>query len=79
MARIPEWMDARTVAAMRAAERQARARGRDGAGEAWDVARGHHPALPSTMILDAVAAVLAPQPGEQVASALADSGRMPAC
>lgn len=56
---IPEWMNAGTVAAMRAAERQARVRGRDGAGDAWDVAQGHFPAMPATMILEAVAAVLA--------------------
>lgn len=62
--KIPDWMNARTVAAMRAAERQARARGRDGAGDAWEVAQGHYPALPATMILEAVAAVLAPQANE---------------
>ena len=58
--KIPEWMDARTVAAMRAAERRGRAQGRDGSGDAWEVAAGHHPALPTTMIMEAVAAVLAP-------------------
>lgn len=58
--KIPEWMNANTVASMRAAERQARARGRDGAGEAWEIARALHPALPTTMILEAVACVLAP-------------------
>ena len=63
--KIPDWMNARTVAAMRAAERQARARGRDGAGDAWEVAQGHYPALPATMILQAVAAVLAPQADER--------------
>ena len=63
--KIPEWMNASTVAAMRAAERQARAKGGDGAGDAWEVAQGHHPAMPATLILEAVAAVLAPDASER--------------
>ncbi|MDB5415315.1 MAG: hypothetical protein JWR10_3650 [Rubritepida sp.] len=57
---VPDWLQPSTVAAMRNAEQHARARGRDGAAEAWEVAWGHHPALPATMINEAVAAVLAP-------------------
>jgi hypothetical protein len=56
---IPSWMSASTVAAMRAAEKRARARGRDGAGEAWEVAWGHHPSMSPAAIAEATAAVLA--------------------
>jgi hypothetical protein len=56
---IPSWMSASTVVAMRAAEKRARARGRDGVGEAWEVAWGHHPSMSPAAIAEATAAVLA--------------------
>ena len=55
---LPAWIDEPTVRAIENAARQARARGRDGASDAWEAAWMRHPALPTTIVIEAIAIVL---------------------
>ena len=55
---LPAWIGEATVRAIEEAAQRARARGRDGAAEAWEAAWMRHPALPATAVTEAVAVVL---------------------